>query len=142
MKKHTIPKAVREKNKYTLKYDNTVIANVSLDVLTFVNEDKISTKMADFYGRFVSNFVRWSENDFYKYAQNEYSFDENPRKKYRFVPLKLKLEMSNEQTDENTYKVCITITMTKNKTASKVETFHVWNIQNGTLRIRKVKKDG
>ena len=141
MKKHTTPKAVREKNKYTLKYDNTVIANVRTDVLTFENENKVSSKMARFYERFISNFVRWSQNDFYKYAQQEYDSDTNPRKKYRFVPLKLRLEMFDEQTNDNSFKIKIIITMSKNKThASKVEAVHVWDLQNGTLRIKKMQK--
>ena len=129
-------KKLQEKN--TIKHENTPIAHVFFNVLSFEGSNTACKKISLFYKRLVENFTKWVNIDFQKYALNEYTSDTNPRKKFRYVPFTLTIDMTPQIKDNTFLEVKTSVKLYKRKTMiSEKNINHLWNLKNGTLQIMK-----
>ena len=95
-KKICFPTYKKQQDKKTIRYENTPIAHIFYNTLTFDGSNNICQKISMFYKRLIENFTKWVDIDFEKYAKKEYLSDINPRKRFRYVPFTLYIDMSAE----------------------------------------------
>ena len=128
MKDIAIPSVVISNTKHILKYENIPLVNLSLDSICFEGDTKQVKKLNFFYERLLNVFSIFAENKFFEFALNDYIDDENPRKKYRYVPFDLILQIT---TQEQYNKLCINIKVSvskRRKILAEKTISHCWSI--------------
>lgn len=129
-------KKLQEKN--VIKHENTPIAHVFFNVLSFEGSNTACKKISLFYKRLVENFTKWVNIDFEQYARKDYLSDTNPRKKFRYIPFTLTIDMTPQIKDNTFLEVKTSVKLYKRKTMiSEKNINHLWNLKNGTLQIMK-----
>ncbi|MBE6717902.1 MAG: hypothetical protein E7574_01420 [Ruminococcaceae bacterium] len=133
-----LPTYKKQQEKNTVRYENTPIAHIFYNILSIDGENTVCKKIGMFYKRMIENFTKWVDIDFEKYAKNEYLSDTNPRKKFRYVPFSLVIDMTAEIKENIFLEVTTKVTLSKKKNfISEKKLFHIWNLKNGTLRVVK-----
>lgn len=145
MKNICLPEISRVQNKIIQKYENTTIALIFFDLATVSGSDKICKKIGNFYDKLFGRFQGWVNNDFENYSKNQYINDNDPRKKFRYVPYELKFLSTASISEQNMLNIHLKITLSKRKDViSEKNIYHRWNLKSGTLIIpkkqRKIRK--
>ena len=128
MKDITLPSAFISNTKQTLKYENTPVVNLSLDTICFEGETKNIKTFNVFYERLLNGFSAFAQNKFYDFAVNDFITDENPRKKYRYVPFDICFQITSQ---EQNNKLCINIKVSvskRRKILAEKTISHCWSI--------------
>ena len=129
MKNITPIKAMTTTMHRCIKYESTPIINLSLDSIVFEGESSVIKKLNDFYERFSNSFLEFSQNKFYEFALSDFSSDENPRKKYRYVPFELILRITKYEQNNNIFCVNMEVSVfKKRKKLARKTISHNWKI--------------
>ncbi len=137
MKEIALPSAFISNIRQILKHENTPLVNLSLDSIHFDGEMKRIKKLNDFYERISNAFFGFANEDFYNFAVSDYESDQNPRKKYRYVPFDLCFQIKAQEQSHSSLCVHINITVSKRKMiiAEKSIT-HLWTVSNKRFTMK------
>ncbi len=137
MKDIALPSAFISNTKQILKYENTPLVNLSFDSIYFEGESKPIKKLNDFYEKMSNSFSSFATEAFYNFAVSDYESDQNPRKKYRYVPFDLCFQIKAQDQSHSRLCVHIKITVSKRKRiiAEKSIT-HLWTVSNKRFTMK------
>ena len=141
MKEICTPTFLRTNEKYVLKYENTPVAIVYCENVTFGGEGAVCSKISAFYSGMTERFTKWVKGYFEEYAKKAYISDQNPRKRFRYTPFELKYKVNSSIREDNYMDVSVDVLLfKKKKLISEKNIRHTWSLKNGTLRVTKSNK--
>ena len=138
MKNYCYPTATKKQSKRIIKHENVPIGIVYYSPLYFEGENNVCKKIGMFYVRLIENFSKWIDIDFKSYAEKDYLADDNPRKRFRYVPFQVDFDMSCNTEIKNLLQVDIIIKLKKKKKLISEKLLrHYWDLKTGNLHIKK-----